>query len=128
NVGISNSGSAIAHSSYWGAGIQAYATDGATIANAGLAYASVDGFYGHAYGIHVAGGDGGLSIDNSGGVIGAADYAYGVFAQASGPIGITNSGDVIAAPYSGTYGLLATGIRATTSGSGADIVIDNDND
>ena len=126
NVDVANSGDIVAIGAAWGAGIEALGEDATTVANDGSIYA-----YGYqGFGIHASGGAGGIGIDNAGAIETQGYIANGIHAQATGDIDIANSGDVIAGTlfeYNGSlYGsLLATGIHATSNGTGAAISVDN---
>ncbi|TWI01692.1 hypothetical protein IP90_02251 [Luteimonas cucumeris] len=113
----------------WAAGIEAQG-DSVTVNNVGsisanaTAYDTVNGIYGHAYGIYAAGGgDDGVVVNNRGSIEVSGPYATGIYAYGGGAGGITvtNRGDITATADNG----FATGIKAVTNVEGSDIDVAN---
>jgi hypothetical protein len=114
----------------WAAGIEVSGSNSADVANAGYAVGVAQyGYDGTASGIWAHGGEGGVTIENSGVAYGVAPNggtANGIYASASGgDISIVN--DYVAAAMvdpDGGYAY-ATGINAVGSYDGADVTIAN---
>jgi hypothetical protein len=115
----------------WAAGIEAQGSDAVSVASAGDIAVQTYGAS-EAFGIYAGGGDGGAAVDNSGTIlVHGYDQATGIYAQATGDVGIGNSGAVYAGylaiddygnPFSSSYALALFGVA---SGDGAAVDIEN---
>jgi hypothetical protein len=128
-VTVNNRGTIEADGYSWAAGIEAQGGS-VTVNNTGFigadasAYDTVDGVYGHAYGIYAAGsGDGGVVVNNRGSIEVSGPYATGIYAYDGGGDGIsvTNRGDITATANNG----FANGINAVTNVEGSDVDVVN---
>ncbi|MFL6591707.1 MAG: hypothetical protein ACJ8GK_03230 [Luteimonas sp.] len=152
NVSVSNGGGIDATGYYWAAGIEAQGDDLTTVSNTGgitvTDYAgpgpNTYGAYGifaagaevsvsntggiaaygfSATGVNVVAGAVGGAVTNAGGISAYGAYATGINVVSGGAVSVTNTGGITAGDDT-SY--LATGIRATSSYAGADVVVQND--
>ncbi len=115
----------------WAAGIEAQGSMSVAVTNAGGISVRTIGVS-EAFGVYAGGGDGGAIVDNSGTIlVQGYDQATGVYAHASGGVGIDNSGTVYAGYmaddgygniYSSSYALALFGV---SGGEGAAVGIEN---
>lgn len=109
----------------WAAGIEAQGDDLTTVRNDGaIAAYSLGG--GYAFGIYATGGEGGVTIGNTGTINAQGFYANGIYVQSSGDVAIDNSGTVAGG---GLYtSVLGTGIHAASNALDGVVAVDNSGD
>jgi outer membrane autotransporter protein len=120
NVDVANSGGIEAVGYTWATGIEARATDTASVHNSGDIDASIDSI-GGAYGIYAAGHD--VTVVNDGGIAADGYYATGIRTQSYGDAQVTNNASINAGTLAGSA--LAWGINAQATGDGAAVEVEN---
>lgn len=136
-VDIRNGGRIVANGDSWAAGIEAQATQKATVTNTGIIQAvalanDLETGLGYAYGVFATGGPGGVKVTNgAAGTIGATGvYATGVALgnEQGGSATLTNAGSITASDTLASgeqLGGKATGVNALTSVAGSKVTITN---